>query len=225
MTTTKQLDVTVWKAALNSPDAEVRHAAAMRAGTTPDPEFVVPLLERCAVEREFFIRDLLTWALIHQDRDVVTPLVVAETTSTVAWARSQALHTLSKLADPATWSAITPDLIFDADDEVAKTAWRAAVARAPEAERPTLARQLVTLLGRGDHEVQRSLSRALAMLGEVAVPVIELACASEKEAIRVHAQETLNLIRDPDAALEHDIEKAKRAKALHQAPGVDQGLV
>lgn len=43
--------------------ASVRLRAALAIGSTPDPRFVGKLVERCAVEPEFFVRDMLTWAL------------------------------------------------------------------------------------------------------------------------------------------------------------------
>ena len=53
--------------------------------------------------------------------------LLAELHSTVAQARSQALHTLSKIRNASTWHAITSSLLRDPDDEVARSAWRAAV--------------------------------------------------------------------------------------------------
>lgn len=90
------------------------------------------LLSRCAVEPDFFVRDMLTWALIRFPSDITVPRLVAELQSDVAQARSQALHTLSKIKDRRTFEAITPSLLADRDDDVARSAWRAAVnARMP----------------------------------------------------------------------------------------------
>ena len=44
-------------------EASVRLRAAMAIGTTPDPGFVEALVARCAVEPDFSVRELLTWAL------------------------------------------------------------------------------------------------------------------------------------------------------------------
>lgn len=38
----------------------VRLRAALGVGTAPDPRFVGKLVERCAVEPEFYVRDMLT---------------------------------------------------------------------------------------------------------------------------------------------------------------------
>ena len=48
---------------LESSDSSVRLRAALAVGTTPDPQFIDTLIERCAVEPEFSVREMLTWAL------------------------------------------------------------------------------------------------------------------------------------------------------------------
>lgn len=62
-------------AALESPDVSVRLAAALRAGSRPLPDYVEALVGRCAVEPDFFVRDMLTWALIRNDQAAVTDLL------------------------------------------------------------------------------------------------------------------------------------------------------
>ncbi|CAM5482610.1 HEAT repeat protein OS=Streptomyces griseomycini OX=66895 GN=FHS37_003749 PE=4 SV=1 [Streptomyces griseomycini] len=39
----------------------VRLRTALAAGAAPDPRFVDELVERCAVEPDFHVRDMLTW--------------------------------------------------------------------------------------------------------------------------------------------------------------------
>jgi hypothetical protein len=56
--------------------------------------------------------------------------------------RSQALHTLSKIRDARAWPAITRSLLRDRDDEVARSAWRAAAALVPEGQERELAEEL-----------------------------------------------------------------------------------
>ncbi|MCZ9339899.1 HEAT repeat domain-containing protein, partial [Streptomyces sp. TRM76130] len=149
-----------------------RLRAALAVGTAPDPRYVDPLVERCATEPEFFVRDMLTWALTRHPVSLTLPALLREVRSGRARARSQALHTLSKIGDRRAWPAITRDLLTDADAEVARSAWRAAVVLVPEGEEPGLASVLVTRLGWGGRETRLSLSRALAELGEAAVPVL-----------------------------------------------------
>ncbi|MEV4004754.1 HEAT repeat domain-containing protein [Actinomadura sp. NPDC049753] len=199
---------------LENGDASVRLRAAMAVGTAPDPAFVDKLLERCAVEPEFFVRDMLTWALTRHPSSTTVPKLVEELRSEHAQARSQALHTLSKVGDPRAWPAITRELLTDADGEVARSAWRAAVVLAPEDERPALAAVLASQLGRGERPMQQSLSRALIALGEVIVPVLRTAQAGPDPRVRTHAIATERLLRDPDAGFEFAIEEAKRIMAL-----------
>ncbi len=192
----------------------VRLRAALAVGTTPDPRFVDKLIERCAVEPEFYVRDMLTWALTRHPASMTVPALLGEVRSERAQARSQALHTLSKIGDRRAWPAITRALLSDADDEVARSAWRAAVVLVPEGEEPELAVVLSTQLGRGERETQLSLSRALVALGEVIQPVLRAATTDPDPRVRTHATATERLLRDPDAGFEFAIEQAKRVVAL-----------
>jgi hypothetical protein len=124
------------------------------------------------------------------------------------------LHTLSKIGDRQAWPAITRALLCDADHEVARSAWRAAVVLVPEGEEPALAEVLATQLGRGQRETQLSLSRALVGLGEVVLPALRAAATTADPRVRTHALATERLLRDPDAGFEFAIEEAKRVVAL-----------
>lgn len=59
----------------------------------------------------FYVRDMLTWALIRNDTPTLIEQLLPELGSDVAQARSQALHTLSKIGHPDTWRAITSVLL------------------------------------------------------------------------------------------------------------------
>lgn len=196
--------------ALRSGDPSARLQAALTAGTTPEPDFVGPLVARCGVEPDFSVRDMLTWALTRMPRELALPAVLAELDSPVALARSQALHTLSKFGDPATWPALRTEFLHDADPDIARTAWRAAVAVAPEAAHVDLARELASELGRGDAETMRSLSRALAALGDAAEPVVAAGASDPDPAVRIHALATARLLEDPDASFALDPGDASR---------------
>ncbi|KKI22104.1 MULTISPECIES: HEAT repeat domain-containing protein [unclassified Leucobacter] len=196
--------------ALRASDPSARLQAALTAGTTPEPEFVAPLVARCGVEPDFSVRDMLTWALTRMPRELALPAVLAELDSPVALARSQALHTLSKFGDPATWSAIRTEFLHDADPDIARTAWRAAVAVAPEPAHAGLARELAAEFGRGDSETMRSLSRALVALGDAATVPVRDASRDTDPAIRIHALATARLLEDPDASFALDPADAGR---------------
>ncbi|WP_277441823.1 HEAT repeat domain-containing protein [Streptomyces sp. SPB162] len=215
MTTTKQdTDAPRTLRALEDGRSSVRLRAAMMVGTTPDPRWVGPLVERCAVEPEFLVRDMLTWALTRHPVALTLPALVRELRSERARARSQALHTLSKIGDRRAWPAVTRALLSDADDEVARSAWRAAVVLVPEGGESALAAVLATQLGRGERETQLSLSRALVALGETVVSALRTAATAPDPRMRTHALATRQLLRDPDAGFEFAIEEAKRVVAL-----------
>lgn len=200
--------------ALAAANSSTRLAAALAVGTHPEPGFVDALVARCAIEPDFFVRDMLTWALTRLPAQITVPKLRAELRSERAQARSQALHTLSKIGDPSAWSAITRSLLHDADDEVARSAWRAAVVLVPEGEREGLAAELAGQFGRGDREVRLSLSRALVALGDVVEPVLRTAMASHDPTVRVHASATERLLRDPDAGFDVAVDEARRVLAL-----------
>ncbi|WP_326685667.1 HEAT repeat domain-containing protein [Streptomyces microflavus] len=200
--------------ALEDDRSSVRLRAALAIGTTPDPRYVDRLVERCATEPEFFVRDMLTWALTRHPVSLTLPALLRELRSGRAQARSQALHTLSKTGDRQVWPAITRELLTDADDEVARSAWRAAVVLVPEGQEPALATVLATQLGRGGRETQLSLSQALVALGEVMVPALLRAEKAPDPHIRAHALATQRLLRDPDAGFTYAVEEAKRVVAL-----------
>ncbi|MFB6556082.1 HEAT repeat domain-containing protein [Streptomyces sp. NPDC056405] len=192
----------------------VRLRAALGVGASPDPRFVDMLVERCAVETEFHVRDMLTWALTRHPSSVTVPALLREVRSERAQARSQALHTLSKIGDRQAWPAITRALLSDPDDEVARSAWRAAVVLVPEGAEPRLASALATQLGRGERETRLSLSRALIALGEVITPALRAAMTDPDALVRQHAIATERLLRNPDAGFEFAIEEAKRIVVL-----------
>lgn len=200
--------------ALAAANPSVRLQAVLTVGTHPDPDLVDALVTRCAIEPDFFVRDMLTWALVRLPVEITVPRLRAELRSERAQSRSQALHTLSKIGDRGVWPAITRSLLHDADDEVARSAWRAAVVLVPAGDREQLAADLAAQLGRSDREVQLSLSRALIALGEVIEPALHQALASADPTVRAHARATERLLRDPEAAFEPAVDEARRIAAL-----------
>lgn len=201
--------------ALASDDESARLKAALAIGSNPDPRLLDSLLARCAIEPDFYVRDMLTWALTRLPPELTVPRLLEQLSSERAQARSQALHTLSKIKDPGSWPAITRALLRDSDDEVARSAWRAAVVLAPKGQEGALAGELAAQLGRGDRRLQLSLSRALISLGEQAIAtVLRNAMASDDPRVRAHASATEHLMRDPDAGSELAVQEAKRRFVL-----------
>ncbi|UJP11278.1 HEAT repeat domain-containing protein [Microbacterium sp. KUDC0406] len=209
---------TALRHALAQPDASSRLQAALSAGTTPDPEYVEELIARCAIEPDFYVRDMLTWALTRQDPALTLPRLLPELHSPAPQARSQALHTLSKIADPSIWPEIPPGLLVDEDDEVARTAWRTSAGLVPEGAETALAETLSTQFGRGDRDVQLSLSRAFAVIGEPAASSVARATDHNEEHVRIHAIATERIMSDPEEGFDAAIAEARRVFALRSAP-------
>ena len=206
------------KIALEADSASARLQTAMAAGLRPNDAYIEILVERFAVEPDFFVRDMLTWALIHHDRSLTLDRVLPELQSPIHQARSQALHTLSKLGDSRAWPAITTELLQDPEDEVARTAWRAAAALVPPESAAALAEILSTQFNRGDRAMQRSLSRALATLGDAAAPVVKRGKLHRDAGVRTHAFATERVMKDPDERFDVAIAAAQRIVALRGAP-------
>lgn len=218
--------------ALSLPDASNRLTASLHIGTHAgvwgegSEEVVGKLIERAGVEPDFFVRDMLTWALTRFPVEVTVPALLAELTSETAQARCQALHTMSKIgtADAKEaerfWRVTVPDLlaalIADPEDAVALAAWRAAVALAPRVtdQQEWLASNLAGQLGRGDREMWLSLSRAFAALDEAVAR--EILGQERSGDAAAHADATVQLLDDPDAGFVGSgaTHAAKRAAAL-----------
>jgi HEAT repeat protein len=196
-------------------DESTRLKAALAIGSNPAPGLVDTLIARCAIEPNFYVRDMLTWALSRYPSEITVPRLLEELCSERAQARSQALHTLSKIKDARAWPAITRSLLRDADDEVARSAWRAAVVLVPDGQKKDLAEELTAQLGRGDRVMQLSLSRALVALGEEVIgSALQKAMASHDPRVPAHASATERLLHDPDAGSKPAVEEAKRIIGL-----------
>jgi HEAT repeat protein len=183
--------VATLKSLLESPDKSVRLQAALAAGTYPEDAYIDVLVAQCAHESDFFVRDTLSWALMRHETAKVVDRLKAELNSDNPQAKSQAIHTLSKIGDKQYYSLITNDHHFDSLDKVAVTAWRAASVLVPDHEKPALTKILVSQLGRGDSDLQFDLTRFICALGDVIVEPLQQASESEKEEIRLHAAFTL----------------------------------
>lgn len=199
---------------LADPDPSVRLSAALSAGTRPVLDDLDTIVARCAIEPDFQVREMLTWALIRQPSTHVVPRLLAELTRPEPQARSQALHTLSKIRDDSAWPMVAARL-DDEDQDVVRTAWYAAVALVPEAQHVWLAEKLAERLGQGDPETQMSLSRALVALGgETIEPVLARSARQGGEAVRHHVGATERLLNDPDFGFTYSLGRARREVGL-----------
>ncbi|MDT0116484.1 HEAT repeat domain-containing protein [Microbacterium sp. PRF11] len=206
------------RSALEHSDASARLQAALAAGTRPDDSYIDELVARCAVESDFFVRDMLTWALTRHDPARVVPRLLPEVTSDIPQARSQSLHTLSKIGDPAAYGAITRAVLRDRHPEVARAAWRTASGLVPDDAHESLAEELATQFGRGDHDTQRSLSRAFAAIGFRAEPTVQRAAESSYDVVSAHARATLIVMDDPDVEFAEAAVEARRVVAQRALP-------
>lgn len=220
MTDITDMTATKLLRSLEQPESSLRLRAALAAGMNPHVEQVEALVSRCALEPDFFVRDMLTWALLQHNKQQVFNLVVRELESEIPQARSQALHTLSKLKDPRTWSVITKELLIDSEQEVARAAWRVAVVVVPEDQVTALADILATQFARGDDEVHRSLSRAfvaLAGFSPAVVAAVNRAVDDPNPKVQAHALATIRLMENPDEGFEWAMRQAKRAAVVDAA--------
>ena len=189
---------------LNSPDQSVRLKAALAAGTYPNPDHIKALIGQCAIEGDFFVRDTLSWALMRHDQKSVVDHLKIELNSENTQARSQALHTLSKIGDKENYALITRELLLDPDDFVASTAWRSASVLVPEKDKPALVEVLISQLGRGDSDTQFGLTRFLCAIGQPIIAPLKQAAQSSDESIRTQAEFTLIRFQ------EMELEKVKK---------------
>jgi HEAT repeat protein len=201
------------EALLKSPDQSVRLKAALAAGTYPNLDHIEVLIRQCASETDFFVRDTLSWALMRQDRPTVVQSLIPELKSANPQSRSQALHTLSKIGDQNNYSLITTELLLDADDFVASTAWRSASVLAPDADKPALVEILISQLGRGDSDTQFGLTRFLCAIGQPIVAPLMQAAQSAEETVRTQAEFTL--IRYQEMRLEESKKSSSRGESFN----------
>lgn len=180
--------------ALSSPFSSKRLAAALGAGSQPNQGFVEMLIVQISVEPDFFVRDMLTWALLRHDLDKVFLLLQDELRSSMPQARSQALHTLTKIGKSEAWKLVSDDLLNDRESSVRRAAWRVASMFTPATESEILAKKLIPFLGLGDEDERTSLSRALALIGEDSEPLLRVMSESIDEGVAIHARFALDLI-------------------------------
>jgi len=178
---------------LGDADPGVRLRAALELGEAAYTPAAGPLVERFGHERDFQIREILTWAVLRV-RDAALPLVHAALTSPHWLARLQAVHTVSKIGAPDDG----PRLLALLDDPVDAVAARAYGAAA-QTRNPVTIPALTAQLARGNSEHQNSLTVALGAVGPDAVPALTAALSHPEPEVRRHAADTLSHMGSPDA--------------------------
>jgi HEAT repeat protein len=179
------------KTMLASTDQSVRLQAALTAGTYPEPEYIDVLIDQCSFESDFFVRDTMSWALMRNDREKVVTRLKLELQSNNPQAKSQAIHTFSKIGDKNYYPLIIDEMLFNENEIIAATSWRAAVALVPVDQKLGLIEKLISQLGRGDSDIQFALTRSLCNLGKSIIEPLQLASKSDSEEVRMHAEFTL----------------------------------
>lgn len=211
--------------ALSNSDSTKRLNIVMNVGTFPDDEYIDALIDQFAYEPDFYVRDTLTWALLNHNRKKVIERIIAEINSPNPQMRAQCLHTLSKIADPATWHAITKAHLTDTNDSVATTAWRAAAILVPESDVPELLEALCSQLGRGDARTRLSLTKAILSCEDAGVEALKKLLTNQDEVVRAHVESALRVFKDHEAEYLNSIKLAKRNATLEDAPLIDPTII
>lgn len=180
--------------------------AVMTAGIKADPHTIPALIKQCGVEEDFYVRDMLTWALTRMPQDEVIPLLVTELDAETPFGASQALHTFSKLKNTSVWAELKsrPQLLHRSDTKV--TAWRSYAGLVPEKDAPWLLEELGQELDQGDTDTQRSLSRAIVELGNRGASISAFLGRFKGP----HTRATLALWEDPDADFAANLHLARK---------------
>lgn len=165
---------------LRHPDSGVRFRAALAAPGGVDTD---ELAERLAGEQDPAVQEALTWALVQQGPGIV-PVVVRHLTAPDADVRHRFAHVLGKLAEPATVDALAA-LLDDPDERVVDKAVQALGMVGGGAAAAALLAHL------RDARRHDGTVRALAEVGEPAVPGLLEALGSTSPRTRARAAEAL----------------------------------
>jgi HEAT repeat protein len=180
--------------ALGDADADVRLQAALELGEGRHGTAAGPLVARFGRERDFQVREVLTWAVLRMPAASL-PLVRQALRSDRWLARLQATHTISKVGQREDGARLVP-LVSDPIDAVASRAYWAAA----QCGDPVVLPALLGQLSRGSSEHRNSLTVALRAFGDAAVPgLIGALHHGATPAVRAHAADTLAYLGSPDA--------------------------
>jgi HEAT repeat protein len=179
---------------LSDPDRTVRNTAALAIGSQAESECADVLVETLWAELDFFVRETMTWAVTRLEDGTRPAVLAAAGPDQAPHVRVQALHVISKFANPETVDAVLP-YVTDPDEAVARKA-RWALGRIGE---PRAVPHLIALLGSHGIEERNALTDDVAAFGSAAVPALVAALESDDQVVRRHAADILCYIGHPDA--------------------------
>lgn len=179
---------------LSDPDRSVRNTAALAIGSQAETGCAGALVDALWAEQDFFVRETMTWAVTRLEEATRPAVLSAVGADRPREVRVQALHTVSKFANPETVDVVLP-YVTDPDGAVARKA-RWALGRIKE---PRAVPHLLALLGEQDIEERNALTDDVAAFGSAAVPSLIAALGADDHAVRQHAADILCYIGHPDA--------------------------
>nr|WP_017593346.1 HEAT repeat domain-containing protein [Nocardiopsis potens] len=172
----------------------MRIAAALAIGRRAEAGLAHALAEALWAEPDFFVRETMTWAVTRLGEAALPAVVDAAGPGRPPGVRAQALHVLSKFADPETVDVLL-GYITDPDPAVArKSRW--ALGRIGE---PRAVPHLVALLGADGDEERNALTDVVSEFGSGAVPSLVGALGADDRKVRRHAADVLCHIGHPGA--------------------------
>lgn len=180
-------------AALVHPDKDVRQQAAVGLGERADPRLVPAIAQLLWRESDFFVRETLTWVLTRTPA-VAVGAATAALADLDASVRLQALHVLSKIADPDSVAVVAARLGDQDPRVVDKARW--ALSRIGD---PSVIPLLVHRLGQRDLAGRDAMTTTLARFGAAAVPLLVSVLRDENPSVRAHAADVLCFIGAPAA--------------------------
>jgi HEAT repeat protein len=179
---------------LSNADKNVRNTAAIAIGSQRESGCADVLVEALWAELDFFVRETMTWAVTRLEEATRPAVLAAVGPDRSPEVRVQALHVLSKFANPETVDAVLPHAT-DPDQAVARKA-RWALSRIRE---PRAVPHLIALLGDHEPEERNALTDDVAAFGSAVVPALVEALGSGDGVVRRHAADILCYIGHPHA--------------------------
>ncbi len=109
-------------------------------------------------------------------------------------------------------------MLRDRHPEVARAAWRTASGLVPDDQRESLADELSTQFGRGDHDTAAEPQPGVRRDRLARRATVERAAASPYDVVSAHARATVIIMDDPDADFAAAAVEARRVVAQRALP-------